>query len=111
MKKILSLLVVISAVFLSGCAYKEININLANAQKLRRGMTKDQVLQVMGEPLKNQRHADENNWYYRNQVRCFDGQCTADECTVLVFENDVLIGWGAEFNAKRAFATPKSVEQ
>jgi hypothetical protein len=48
---------------------------------------------------------------YRNQVRCFDGQCTADECTVLVFENDVLIGWGAEFNAKRAFATPKSFEQ
>ena len=103
MKKSLILAAVVCLFAVSGCAYKEISKNLDNSQILRRGMSKEVVLQVMGEPLKNQRRADENNWYYRDQIRCFDGQCTADECMILVFEDDKLIGWGRDFNARRNF--------
>ena len=107
MKKILSIVSVVAVVFLSGCAWKEIDKNLTNSTKLRRGMSKEQVVLVMGEPLKNQKFADDNKWYYRDQVRCFDGQCTGDECMILVFEDDKLIGWGRDFNARRNFTELK----
>ncbi|MBQ9788832.1 MAG: DUF3192 domain-containing protein [Lentisphaeria bacterium] len=106
MKKILVLFAVLSVILSSGCVSRDINQNLANAQKLRCGMSKEQVLAVMGEPLKNQKLADDNNWYYRDQICSFDWQDTADECMILVFENDKLIGWGRDFNTRRKFTSP-----
>ena len=106
MKKILYFFAALSIVLLSGCVSREINRNLENAQKLRCGMSKTQVISIMGEPLKNQKYADDNNWYYRDQICSFDCQDTADECMILVFENDKLIGWGRDFNTRRKFTSP-----
>ena len=107
MKKILSVCACMAVIFLSGCAWSEIDKNLTNAAQLRCGMSKEQVIALMGEPLKDQFFASENKWHYRDQVRRYDGQCTADECMVLVFEDDKLIGWGKAFNTARNFTELK----
>lgn len=106
MKKFLALLILAIILVNNSCIYKEIDKNLANAELLRVGMTKKQVLNVMGEPLQDQIDADENNWFYASEIRSLDGQYTRDECLVLVFENNKLLGFGKEFNAKRAFKEP-----
>ena len=98
-----SLLLVVSllmfAVFsalllLTGCASSK---NLENSRKLRVGMTKAQVLEVMGRPLEDEIFCKPDVWFYQIETIWADGLTTMDECMPLVFENGKLSGWGNSF--------------
>ena len=92
---------------LCGCSFKEVRTNLENSQKLRVGMTKEQVLDIMGEPLRDLQFHEENVWYYFVRINWYDGLYTRDECMPLVFENDKLAGWGNEYKARMDNVAPK----
>lgn len=107
MKNILNLsLLVLSCLVLCGCSFKEINRNLDNSKKLRVGMTKEQVLDIMGEPLRDASFHEENVWHYFVRINWYDGLYTRDECMPLVFVNDKLAGWGNEFKARMDTVAP-----
>ena len=93
--------ILLTALFmLCGCSFKEINRNLENSGKLRVGMTKEQVLDIMGEPLRDVYFHEENVWYYFVRINWYDCLYTRDECMPLVFVNDKLAGWGNEYKAR-----------
>lgn len=101
MKKIVRFFsLVLFTVILSGCSWSEINRNVENSKQLRVGMTKEQVLQIMGEPLKSASFHEENVWHYFVRINWYDGLYTRDECMPLVFKDNKLIGWGNEFKAR-----------
>lgn len=71
--------------------------NIDNVKKLKLGMTKKQVLALMGEPLIDETYNKPNLWFYYTDWDWADCARTEEECTPLVFENGVLIGWGRAF--------------
>jgi outer membrane protein assembly factor BamE (lipoprotein component of BamABCDE complex) len=85
---------IITLNFITSCSYYIRKQNNDNIQKLHVGMTKQQVLKVMGEPLKNEVYNTDKVWYYFTEVKWSDGAITRDECTPLFFKNDKLVGWG-----------------
>jgi len=83
-----------------GCALTPWGIvqrNIENSRNLRVGMTKEQVLKVMGEPIRDEKFCNPDIWYYYIEMVWGDGLTTEDECMPLVFENGKLIGWGNDF--------------
>ena len=84
--------------------------NIANSRNLRVGMTKSEVLQVMGEPIRDERFVAPDLWFYYIDTVWLDGLVTEDECMPLIFENGVLVGWGNDFyidyRLKRKDAAP-----
>ena len=102
MKKIFLLCVAVAGLILllTGCAYYETRDNLDNSRKLRVNMTKAQVREIMGEPIKNQEYTSENAWFYYINTQWYDGRTTEDECLPLVFKNGKLAGWGWEYYEK-----------
>lgn len=85
---------------LAGCSWSEARRNLDNARALRVGMTKEQVLAVMGEPIQDEIFTRPDVWFYFIEPVWVDGLTTEDECMPLVFENGKLIGWGNEYYAR-----------
>ncbi len=75
----------------------ERELNNANLVKLKEGMTKDDVVEIMGDPLENEAYNKKDLWFYYTGAKWSDGNRTSDECTPLVFENDKLVGWGQDF--------------
>ena len=71
--------------------------NQKNADQLRAGMTKEQVLAVMGEPIQGEVYTRPDIWFYFIRSNWLDGQTTEEECMPLVFQDGRLIGWGNEF--------------
>lgn len=107
MKKIIRLFsILLFTVILAGCSWKEINRNIENSRQLRVGMTKEQVLDIMGEPLKEVSFHEENVWHYFVRINWYDGLYTRDECMPLVFKDNKLIGWGNEFKARLDTVAP-----
>lgn len=86
----------------SSCSMYEAAEARGKLEKLRVGMTRDEVRGVMGEPLKNEVFTDAPNvWFYYTAPKWYDGMITRDECTPLVFdEREHLAGWGWEFGKK-----------
>lgn len=83
---------------LSPVMWGEIDRNRENLKKLRVGMTRDEVLKVMGEPMKDQVYCTSKHWFYYTRTRWSDGMATRDECTPLVFSDEgLLTGWGLEY--------------
>ena len=79
------------------CGYFTMKKNNESLKNLKVGMTKEEVITVMGEPLKDQvYHRPDLWWYYTNPVWS-DSVVTRDECTPLVFKEGRLEGWGQEF--------------
>jgi len=70
--------------------------------RLDLGMTKKQVMEIMGKPDLNESYQKVDGgaivilFYYINR-KWSNGNVTKDECTPIVFENGKLIGWGDEF--------------
>ncbi len=94
----LLLIAAAAAPVLTGCSYFEARDNRANLEKVRVGMTRDAVLEIMGEPLKDEVYHRDNVWFYFTSNKWFDGMNTRDECTPLVFDSDgVLLGFGYDF--------------
>ena len=102
MKRLLLFCLVVAGMFLltSGCAYHEQMSNLENSKKLRRNMSKAQVLKIMGEPVKNQKYSGPNVWFYYTHTEWNDGYTTEDECLPLIFKNGKLDGWGWNYYEK-----------
>ena len=95
MKKITLIFTVFSALLLLvGCASSK---NIENSKKLRTGMSKAQVLEIMGKPLEDEAFCKPNVWFYQVDTLWADGLTTMDECMPLVFENGKLVGWGNTF--------------
>ena len=83
---------------ISGCMTEAAG-NVENAKQLRIGMTKAQVLKIMGEPVKEE-FATPDRWFYFIESSWTDGLTTENECMPLIFEKGKLIGWGNRFYAQ-----------
>jgi outer membrane protein assembly factor BamE (lipoprotein component of BamABCDE complex) len=80
--------------------------------KLELGMTKEQVMQIMGKPDFTEAYqkpggVSEILFYSTKQRRVDtyrrwpDENITKDECTPVVFEHGKLIGWGDEYHQRK----------
>ena len=84
---------------LGACFYAEINRNQKNLAKIRKGMTKKQVQEIMGEPVKGEAYCTDKVFYYYTRRNWMDGMIMRDECTPIAFDEfDRVIGWGPDFN-------------
>ena len=104
MKEILRLFAVFAAALIlaagaGGCStpWETAKKNVENSRNLRVGMTKNEVLEVMGEPIRDEKFCDPNLWFYYVEMVWGDGLVTPEECLPLVFEDGKLIGWGNDF--------------
>lgn len=95
---VFSVAILVSAL-MSSCS-TEGSMNLENIKNLKEGMSKEAVLNTMGQPLVKEVYNTENVWFYYTESKWSDGNRTSDECTPLVFEEGKLIGWGHEFYKK-----------
>ena len=77
---------------LTGC-YWQAAENLERSRQLRVGMTKAEVLKIMGEPVKEE-FSTPDRWYYFIESVWGDGLTTEEECMPLIFEKGRLTGWG-----------------
>lgn len=100
MKRLFVLMgILLLTVFNTSCS--SIDKNRENVKKLSIGMNKEQVLEIMGEPLKNESYNKPNIWFYQTKQKWMDGVITRDECTPIVFdEANTVIGWGFPFYKK-----------
>ena len=100
MKKIFLLLFAGTlAVLLSSCFYAEIERNQKNLAKIRKGMTRQEVLKIMGEPVKGEAYCTEKVLFYYTRQSWMDGMIMRDECTPIAFDEfGKVIGWGPDFN-------------
>lgn len=96
-KSIFTLAAAISVILAAGgCGLTSQFDNFENSAKLRVGMTKAQVREIMGEPL-DAVFAKPDVWYYYIETRWHDGQETIDECMPVVFKKGNLAGWGNDY--------------
>ena len=100
---------------LSPAMWEEIDRNRENLNKLRIGMTQDEVRKIMGEPMTGLVYNTEHHWFYYTRTRWSDGMATRDECTPVVFsELGLVIGIGNQFykeNYSITFWSDKSIEK
>jgi outer membrane protein assembly factor BamE (lipoprotein component of BamABCDE complex) len=82
--------------FLTSCGTSMSERNLTNLKRLEKGMTKQQVLKIMGDPLLGEVYNTPDVWYYFTESKWSDGACTRDECTPLFFNRGLLLGWGQD---------------
>ncbi|MFC3093105.1 DUF3192 domain-containing protein [Alteromonas sediminis] len=115
MKKHLVLIAALSApLLLSGCVIsvgdgdsgsyygsdwqKREQNNRTHISNLETGMRYQDVTRKMGvadfNEMVQKNGVNRRVLYYRTQRLSDDGVTSKDECTPLVFENDVLVGWG-----------------
>ena len=77
---------------------EEQRINSEMISQLEMGMGRNTVVGKLGTPADSEAFdsngAEMRVLFYRTRHRHSDGVTTRDETTPLVFENDVLIGWG-----------------
>ena len=84
---------------LTSCFYAEIERNQKNLARIRKGMTKKQVLEIMGEPVKGESYCTDNVFFYYTRQSWMDGMVMRDECTPIAFDDfGCVIGWGPDFN-------------
>jgi len=95
------LMLMCCALLFSGCEsinpVKIAQKNVENSKRLRVNMTKAQVLEIMGEPVKNESFNRPDVWFYYFETNWLDGFITEDECFPLVFQDGKLVGWGNNF--------------
>lgn len=90
---------VILSLLLTSCFYAEIERNQKNLAKIRKGMTRQQVLKIMGEPVKGEAYCTDKVWFYYTRQSWMDGMVMRDECTPIAFDDfDRVIGWGPDYN-------------
>ena len=72
--------------------------NQVQITKLELGISRQEVLALLNSPditeAKQSGSTKLQVMFYRTQHKKSDGITTQDECTPLLFENDVLIAWG-----------------
>ena len=85
---------IVTLLLQTSCGISMSERNLSNLKQLEKGMTKQQVLKVMGEPLRNEIYNTDDVWYYFTESKWSDGACTRDVCSPLFFNRGLLLGWG-----------------
>ena len=96
----LMLLAGVLTLSLSACFYAEIERNQKNLTKIRKGMTKKQVIEIMGEPIKGEAYCNDKEFFYYTRQSWMDGMIMRDECTPIVFDDfDRVIGWGQDYHS------------
>ncbi|WP_018983507.1 DUF3192 domain-containing protein [Salinimonas chungwhensis] len=72
--------------------------NKVQITKLSLGATREEVLALLGSPDITEAKMDSETsiqvMFYRTQHVRADGLTTQDECTPLLFEDDLLVAWG-----------------
>ena len=81
---------------ITSCSPSRRALNVEHMKHLKKGMTKQEVLKLMGRPLENEVYNTDNVWYYFIESKWSDGMITRDECVPLFFENERLAGWGQD---------------
>ena len=84
---------------ISGCgAMKglEAQSNRKKLKYLEVGMTKEQVVEAMGEPYNREKYPEVELWYYITEWQP-DYKTTTDEMTPLLFKDGKLQGWGRAY--------------
>lgn len=104
-RTVLSFVLAALLVACAGSPYRtgiEAERNRGNLLKLNVGMTKDQVLAVMGEPYKSEMYLADGKplefWLYLTEGKSIgDPRLTDSHFTPLAFESGILKGWGRNF--------------
>ncbi len=82
----------------SGSWEKVQDNNRKNLSKIALGMSKDQVVTLMGTADFNEAYIQQDKevyvLFYRTQRTHGDGKTTKDECTPVVISNNAVVGWG-----------------
>jgi hypothetical protein len=98
-------ILIISIFFLSSCASYgpfQVNANRRNLDHLRVGMSKSEVLSVMGAPYQREVFPGQDNipvevLLYQTKFVGMAIPPSDEELTPIVFRNNQLIGWGRNF--------------
>ncbi len=100
---------------MSPVMWSEIDRNRENLNKLRIGMTKEEVKKIMGDPMTDQVYNTDNHWFYYTRTVWSDGMATREECTPVIFnELGLLIGIGNKFykeNCSAEYWSLRAVEE
>jgi hypothetical protein len=114
-KLILIFIISLTFLFIIGCAGNPIRRggeaarNRSNLAKLNLGMTKDEVVNLMGRPAKTEAYEIQGTnlefWHYRTE---YNWQLGTLEDTALVFEGGVLKGWGLGNYYDQTLVKPES---
>ena len=95
---ILAALCAALAALTTSCGYFQAKSQRDKLADIRVGMTKDQVVEIAGEPLSKELYNTDNYWFYYTSPKWYDGLVTQDECTPFHFSEDgVLLGWGNKY--------------
>lgn len=89
MKK--AIVVSMFGVFLAGCAC---DINRENLNKLQVGMTKAQILEIMGKPYRREAQGQDEWLLYETETNTWT---ESDWLTPLLIEDGKLVGWGKNY--------------
>ena len=99
MKRTILLALAMALCGMAGCGITtglQAQKNRNNMLKLSTGMSKDELLSVMGKPYQTENYGQFDIWSYRtDMMRNFE--TTEDDLTPIVFEDGNLIGWGSRF--------------
>jgi outer membrane protein assembly factor BamE (lipoprotein component of BamABCDE complex) len=105
-------IIIILSVFIGGCCCagshwleKKIIKNRSNFTNVEKGMTKNQILELMGlpEPELNETYKTTNGsrilvFFYFTEIKSGKKEIIEKvECTPVVFKDDIVVGWGNEF--------------
>ncbi|OGV31020.1 MAG: hypothetical protein A2020_00090 [Lentisphaerae bacterium GWF2_45_14] len=91
------LTVIVSSCEYCNWAYFEGEDTRAKLSNVRIGMTKQEVLDLMGEPLKNEKFNKPDIWFYYTNVRWGDSLTVREESTPVVFSEGRVVGWGNDY--------------
>ena len=102
------LVILLLIVGLSSCSYPGIETR-KNLMSLKLGMTKDEVINIIGLPERNEAYKTTNSeelelfFYYTGNSSSVSGiaNCSWGACTPLLFEDGKLTGWGREIYEKK----------
>jgi hypothetical protein len=83
-------------ILLSGCGLIMVAQNRDRLNDLKVGMTKDQVVKLMGRPYQTEAIAETEWLFYKIDLMYDPGLIP------LAFENGILVGWGRNFYTKEA---------
>ena len=82
----------------ASCGYFQAKEQRSKLADIRVGMSRDQVVEIAGEPLNKELYSTDNLWFYYTDPKWYDGMVTQDECTPFLFDDDgILQGWGHQY--------------
>jgi outer membrane protein assembly factor BamE (lipoprotein component of BamABCDE complex) len=113
-RKLLIITASVLFAFIGGCVAEGLvaAANRDNLNRLEIGMTKDEVLKIMGKPYQREASEQCEWWFYLTHADAMYGSFNIDsEKTPLAFENSRLIGWGRNFYIEKTRKYDVKIDQ